>query len=250
MTKSRLRIVAAAGLVLGLAGPVRAQIPVIDSAAIAKLLEQLHEAEQQYQELVATYNQLVATYQSLTQLTNINAIAPGLEQPMLQNPLPDTTMLPGLLNGLSPPSMLGGNLASLAQQFLGQNQVYQPQGTDFEAQRLRSDANSTAGIEAVATQNLQALQARATDLAQIQSQLNSAGTIQQVASVQARLAAEQNYVQTQTAQAENLQILADAQTQANKEAQQQAERENEDQGIQAACGALAQLGSNNPVCQQ
>jgi Type IV secretion system proteins len=250
MRNSRLRIVAAAALVFGLAGPVRAQIPVIDSAAITKLLEQLHEAEQQYQEIVATYNQLVATYQSLTQLTNINGVAPELEQPMLQNPVPNTTMLPGLLDGLSPPSMLGGNLGSLAQQYLGQNQVYQPQGTDFEAQQLRADANSTAEIQAVATQNLQALQARAADLTQIQNQLNSAGTIQQVASVQARLAAEQNYVQTQTAQAENLRILAAAQTQVDREAQQQAERQSEDQGIQAACGALAQLGSNNSECQQ
>ena len=29
----------------------------------------------------------------------------------MQNPAPNTTLLPGILDGLSPPSMLGGNLA-------------------------------------------------------------------------------------------------------------------------------------------
>jgi Type IV secretion system proteins len=243
------RLLAGAALSLALAAPARAQMPVIDNAAIAQLLNQLRTAEQQYQELVASYNQLVTTYRALSQLTNINSIATELEQPWLQNPAPNTTLLPGILNGLSPPSVLGGNLANLAQQYLGQNRVYQPQGTDFEAGQLSASANSTAEIEAIATQNLQALQARATALTQIQNQLNSASTIQQVASIQARLAAEQNYVQIQTAQAENLRILAAARIETEDEAQQQAERQSEEQGIQAACNALSQLGSSSQECQ-
>jgi hypothetical protein len=244
-----LRISMAAPLVLGLLVPAHAALPVIDNTAIAQLLNQLKTAEQQYQELVASYNQLKATYQALAQLTNINSIASELKQSWIQNPAPDTTLLPGILDGLSPPSMLGGNLANLAQQYLGQNRVYQPKGTDFEAGRLNASANSTAEIEAVATQNLQALQARATALSKIQNQLDSASTIQQVASIQARLAAEQNYVQIQTAQAANLRILAAARTETEDEAQQQAERQSEEKAIQANCAALAQLGSSNPRCQ-
>jgi Type IV secretion system proteins len=242
------RVLASAALALALAAPARAAMPVIDNAAIAQLLSQLKTAEQQYQELVASYNQLKATYQALSQLTNINSIATQLEQPWIQNPAPNTTLLPGILDGLSPPSMLGGNLANLAQQYLQQNRVYQAQGTDFEAGRLNASANSTAELEAVATQNLQALQARAAALTQIQDQLNSANTIQQVASIQARLAAEQNYVQIQTAQAENLRILAAARIQTEDEAQQQAERQSEQQAIAADCQALAQLGSSDQEC--
>ena len=243
------RLFAGAALALALAAPARAQMPVIDNAAIAQLLNQLRTAQQQYQQLVASYNQLVTTYHALAQLTNINSIATELKQSWMQNPAPSTTLLPGILNGLSPPSTLGGNLASLAQEYLGQNRVYQPQGTDFQAGRLNASANSTAEIEAVATQNLQALQARATALTKIQDQLDSASTIQQVASIQARLAAEQNYVQIQTAQAANLRILAAARTETEDQAQQQAERQSEEQGIQAACSALSQLGSSNPECQ-
>lgn len=255
MTKRRMarlqRSLAIAGLVtgLGLAGTARAQMAVIDNTAIAQLLNQVRTAEQQYQELVASYTQLQATYRAVAQLTNVNALAPELEQPLMQNPVPDTALLPGMLNGLSPPSQLGGKLASLAQQYLGQNQVYQPQGQDFEAQQLRAGATTTAEIEAVATQNLEALQAREAALPQIQDQLNSAGTIQQVAAIQARLSAEGNYVQAQMAQAENLQILAAEQTEASEQAQQQAERQSEEQAVQADCAALAQLGSSNPECQ-
>jgi Type IV secretion system proteins len=234
---------------LAMITPARAQLPVIDSAAITQLLNQLKTAEQQYQELVASYNQLVATYNALSQLTNINAIAPELKQSWVQNPAPSTTLLPGILNGLSPPSMLGGNLANLAQQYHNQNQVYQPQGTDFQAGQLRASANTLAEIEAIATQNLQALQTRATALTEIQNQLNSASTIQQVASIQARLAAEGNYAQTQTAQAENLRILAAASAENSDQAQQQAERQAEDQGLQSACSALGQLGSSSKECQ-
>jgi len=248
-TQRRFRLLAGAALALALVRPSDAALPVIDNAAIAQLLNQLKTAEQQYQELVASYDQLKATYQALAQLTNINSIATQLEQPWMQNPAPNTTLLPGILDGISPPSMLGGNLANLAQQYLAQNQVYQPKGTDFQAGQLRDRANSTAEIEAVATQNLQALQARARALAQIQDQLNSASTIQQVASIQARLLAEQNYVQIQTAQAENLGILAAARVETVDQAQQQAERQSEEQGIQAACNALAQLGSSSQECQ-
>jgi type IV secretion system protein VirB5 len=122
------RLLASAAFAFALGPSAQAALPVIDNTAIAQLLNQLKTAEQQYQELVASYNQLKATYQALAQLTNINSIASELKQSWIQNPAPDTTLLPGILDGLSPPSMLGGNLANLAQQYLGQNRVYQPRG--------------------------------------------------------------------------------------------------------------------------
>jgi type IV secretion system protein VirB5 len=253
MTKQRrrqhLRLLTAAAVVFALSAQAQAQMPVIDTNAITQLVSQLRTAQQQYQQLVANYNQLVATYQSLAQLTNINSVANELKQPWMQNPAPSTTLVPGLLNGLSPPSTLGGNLATLAQQYLGQNRVYEPQGTDFQAQQLRTAANAVAQIEAVATQNLQALEARASALTQIQSQLDSAGTIQKVASIQARLVAELNYVAIQTAQAENLRTLAAARTDTQDQAQEQAERQSDDETIKSDCAALAQLGSNSSECQ-
>lgn len=236
-----------AGMALPLAA--RAQMAVIDNASLAQLVNAVREAQQQYQELVQTYQQLRATYQALAQAVNPNQWAQQLEQTFLQDPLPNTNILPGLLEGLSPPSTLGGNLGSLAQQYLTQNQVYQPTGQDFQATQIRNAGFSTANMEAVATQNLQSLQVREAALTQIQSQLGSATTLQQVASIQARLVAEQNYVQAQTAQAENLQVLATEQLAQQREAQDQAARKSADQTIQQDCAVIAQLGSSNPECQ-
>ncbi|HQT84932.1 MULTISPECIES: type IV secretion system protein [Acidiphilium] len=234
----------------GLASPALAQVPVIDSASILQLVNQLNEARQQYAELVSQYQQLKQTYAALSQDVNPNQWAQQLEQPLMQNSMPNTTLLPSALAGISPPSELGGNLSSLAQQYLGQNRVYQPQGQDFQARQMREQANATAAMEAMATQNLQSLQAREADLPQIQQQLNSATTIQQVSAIQARLAAEQNYVTAQNAQAANLQVLAMEQSQAQQEAQTEQDRQGEDQALAASCQVLAQDGESTAGCGQ
>ncbi len=248
----RIRVFAP-GLLVGLfaiASPALAQVPVIDSSSILQLVNQLNEAKQQYAELVSQYQELKQTYAALSQNVNPNQWGQQLEQPLMENSMPNTSLLPSALAGISPPSELGGNLSSLAQQYLGQNQIYQPQGQDFQATQMRDGENSTAEMEAVATQNLQSLQARAADLPQIQQQLNSATTIQQVSAIQARLSAEQNYVDAQNAQASNLQVLATEQAQAQQEAQNEEYRQSEDQTIQADCAAIAQTGPSMPGCSR
>lgn len=234
--------------VSGLASPVLAQVPVIDATSLAQLVQQLSEAKQQYSELVSQYQELKQTYAAVSQDVNPNQWAQQLEQPLMQNSMPDTSLLPSALAGISPPSQLGGNLGSLAQQYLGQNQVFKPQGQDFQATQMRNGENSTAEMEAVATQNLQSLQAREADLPQIQQQLNSATTIQQVSAIQARLTAEQNYVDAQNAQASNLQVLATEQNQARKEAQNEEYRQSVDQALAADCKAVSQTGPSIAAC--
>lgn len=234
----------------GLVPPAFAQVPVIDTTSIAQLVQRVAQARAQYQELVQQYDQAKQTLSAVSQNVNPNQWGQQLEQPLMQNSMPNTSMLPGMLDGISPPSQLGGNVGSLAQQYLGQNQVYQPQGQDFQATQMRDGANATAGMEAVATQNLQSLQAREADLPQIQEQLNHATTIQQVSAIQARLSAEQNYVQAQTAQAANLQVLAMEQKQAMEQAQDESYRQNEDQTLAADCAAIAQTGPADPGCSQ
>lgn len=237
-------------LAISLAPPALAQMAVIDGASVAQLVQAVAQAKERYQELVQQFHQLRQTYGALSQNVDPNQWGQQLEQPLMQNSMPNTSMLPGVLDGISPPSQLGGNVGSLAQQYLGQNQVYQPQGQDFQATQMRDGANSTAEMEAVATQNLQSLQAREADLPQIQEQLNNATTIQQVSAIQARLSAEQNYVQAQTAQAANLQVLAMEQKQAMQQAQNESYRQNEDQTLAADCAAIAQTGPADPGCGQ
>lgn len=232
----------------GLAAPAMAQVPVIDATSVAQLVQQLAEAKQQYQELVSQYQELKSTYQAVSQNVNPNQWAQQLEQPLMQNSVPNTSLLPGMLDGISPPSQLGGNLGSLAQQYLGQNQVYTPTGNDFAATQIQQGENSTADMEAVATQNLQSLEAREAELPQIQDQLNNATTIQQVSSIQARLNAEQNYVQAQQAQAQNLQLLAYEQNQQQQQATAEENRQSADTTISALCSGMQSQGESSPLC--
>lgn len=246
--RSRVVVFALLAGLLGFARPAFAQVPVIDSSSILQLVNQLNEAKQQYAELVNQYQELKQTYAAVAQDVNPNQWAQQLEQPLMENSMPNTTLLPSALAGISPPSELGGNLSSLAQQYLGQNAPYQPHGQDFQATQMRDGENSTAEIEAVATQNLESLQAREAELPQIQSQLTNATTIQQVSAIQARLTAEQNYVTAQNAQAANLQVLATEQAQAQQEAQNEEYRQDEDQTLAADCSSLEQDGDSVPVC--
>jgi type IV secretion system protein VirB5 len=234
----------------GVATPALAQVPVIDPSAIAQLVQQLATTKQELQEAISQYQEAKATFQTLSQDVNPNQWGQELEQPLMQDSMPNTTLLPGMLAGISPPSDLSGNFGSLAQQYLGQNQVYAPQGQDFQATQMRSSENSIAEIEAVATQNLQSLQAREQEIPQIQDQLTGATTIQQVSAIQARLSAEQNYAQAQTAQAANLQVLAEEQQQAQQEANEEDYRQNLDQTLQANCQQLASEGQTDSVCSQ
>ena len=234
---------------LGIGSPALAQIPVTDSAALAQLVQQLQQAQREYQELVNQYNELKSTYQAVSQDVNPNQWAQQLEQAGMQNSVPNTTLLPNMLNGLSPPSSLTGNIGSLAQQFYNQNKVYIPTGTDFGSTQIQQGANETANFEAIATQNLQSLEAREQTLPQIQSQLNSATTIQQVGSIQARLAAEQNYVEAQQAQAQNLQLLAYEEHQQGDAAMAEKDAQGSHQTLSTLCNDASTLGGEPSACQ-
>ena len=87
--------------------------------------------------------------------------------PSLQNPLGSVSQIPGISSGTASPS-------ALVQQFLGQNRYYQPNGTDAQAQEMQRQAQATAGIQALAYQNLQATQSRLEQLPELQSQLDTA----------------------------------------------------------------------------
>lgn len=230
------------------AAPALAQMPVIDGASLAQLVQQVAQAKQQYQELVSQYNELKSTYQAVSQDVHPNQWAQQLDRSGMQNPLPNTNLLPGMLDGISPPSQLSGNLGSLAQQYYDQNKVYLPTGNDFAATQMRQGANETANFEAIATQNLQSLEARETELPQIQDQLNNATTIQQVDSIQARLNAEQNYVEAQQAQAQNLQLLAYEENEQGEAAVAEKNRQDADKTLATLCSDGQSLGGAPSAC--
>jgi type IV secretion system protein VirB5 len=209
----------------------RAQIPVTDLGAIAQLVQQVITAKSQLDTLKSsydteqkTYQQVLATYQMLTRFANPNGMAPELEQPSVQNPMPSTTGLPGMITGTTSFSGTSANLGGLAQQFAKLDQVYTPTGSDDTATRINQQATSIANILGIATQNLQAMQQRAAGLQTLQGELDSASDLQTVASITARIGIEQNYIQTQSAQATTLQTAAQMQLAAVQAQAEQTQR--------------------------
>lgn len=175
---------------------------VFDPTAVAKLADEIRTLENQL-------TQLRQTYQALAHLTNINGVATELGLPSVQNPLGAVSQVPGLLNG--------SRLAAGAQQFLDANRYYQPQGNDFLAQEMQRRAQSTANIQALAQQNLQATEDRMAGLQELQGQIDASPTTQDMGAVQARLNAESNFISVQQAQAQQLQVLQRVQEQASQQ---------------------------------
>jgi type IV secretion system protein VirB5 len=223
--RNALLAAAACAAVFGLTGiaPVNAAEIVIDVQSEASLVQQVATAvkqlqtlDDQYQELVATYQQVQQQYQMLTTFANPNGVATELEQPFLQNPMPSSTSVPGAVTGGTAPS------AGFAQQFYKANHVYTPTGTSQAAQLQTEQSDALASIEGMAATNLQSIEQRISGLTDLQNQLNGATTLQQVASINARIGTEQNYISAQQAQAANLNAITTAQVAAQARAQQQA----------------------------
>lgn len=201
-----------AGVAVGLVAAVMSPRParalfgagdvVFDPTAVAKLVDEISTLERQYA-------QLQQTYQALAHLTSVNGIATSLGLPSVQNPLGAASRVPGLMNG--------SGLAAGAQQFLNANRYYQPQGNDFLAQEMQRRAQSTANIQALAQQNLQASEDRMGGLQELQGQIDAAPTTQDMGAIQARLNAEGNFIQVQQTQAQQLQVLQRVQEQASQQ---------------------------------
>ena len=229
-----------------LAPNAQAQIPVTDAGSIAQLLQQVTTAKSQLDTLVNTYNtaqqtyqQVLGTYKMLTSFANPNGMARELEQPFLQNPFPSTSGLSGMITGNTSFASTSNSLGGLAQQFDTLNRLYTPSGSGATATRLNQQATSIANLLGIATQSLQSMQQRVSGLQNLQSQLDGASDLQTVASIHARIGIEQNYIQTQAAQATTLQTAAQLQLAAVQAQAEQKQRKDAD-ALFAATQALSE----------
>jgi hypothetical protein len=157
-------------------------------------------------------------------------MASGLSVPSLQNPLPNTAALNGLLTGQSTATGLGAN-------FYSQSHVYSPTDGTVASASLIANGNSIANIQGVAATNLQAIQQRLALLPLLEAALGSATSITQVSAINGRIATEANYAQAQQAQAQNLTVLAQEQ-EASQRQQDQEEHAREANSIAAQYRAV------------
>lgn len=179
---------------------VYAQIPTIDAASIAQLLNQLRQMKQDYQVYMGIFG-------SLLRVVDPNSMAAGI---IGSQPLPGVPQISQMMVG-------GGNFGSLtglASQFMQANTVYTPQSTganDFNAAFMQRNSNTLAGVQAMAQQSINSIQTHITGLTDVQQQLSTVKTDADVAAIQGRLQAEQANLSAQGVQAQSLQTMLAAQ---------------------------------------
>jgi hypothetical protein len=256
------RLLLAVVACLGLSTAAQADLPVVDPSAIAWLAKQLDLSQAQYVTLLDTlntardtlntaantYNEvqharavLEFVYQALAHPTSINQVAGALR--LLQNTFPQVGTVPGSITGSI---AMAGSWAGVAQQFRAGNVVYLPTGPvagDFMAVQLQKNANYVSSEQAIATQNMQALEQRAALLPTVQAQIDNSADLQASQAVGNRMLAELNYSSIHQAQATNLAVLALAQRDAAEQAQQQGQRQQLDNARQSICSTLTNLGT-------
>jgi Type IV secretion system proteins len=103
-------------------------------------------------------------------------------------------------------------------------------------QELRARAQGTAGLQALAQQSVESIEARMASLREFFDGIEGSGDIQEAQAVTARLALENNFINAQNAQAQQLMVLAKAQEQATQQRVEQWHRESAEEVVRATSG--------------
>lgn len=210
------------------ATPARAQWTVIDPSNLAQAVEQVRQLQSQLQVMQQQYQQLQQTYQAISHLPQeaLNQLGRQLNVDQFRNALPDVSSVTGLMSG--------GQLGSLARGFLQQNRVYAPDGRDFGAQEMGRTAHSIANAQGLADGLYRSASARIEALRGLEGMLAGAPDAKAVADIQARIAAEQTYVQAQQVQAQALTMWQQAQGRNEQQRREEQSRSEIDRLIEDA----------------
>jgi type IV secretion system protein VirB5 len=212
--------------ILAIAGTANAQVPVIDGANLAQNITTAAQEVIAVEQLKSQLQQLENTYTMFTNPTNILGMATGMENQAIENPMPTANALAGLVGGQT-------SATGSASTFYQQNHIYSPTDGTVQSAQLNANAESIANIQGIATTNLSAIQQRLQQLPELESDLQTATSITQVSAINGRIAAESQFVQSQQAQASNLQVLAAEQEASQQQQLQEAHQESDADALSA-----------------
>ena len=234
MKRILLAGVCAAGMMGMHVRHARAQIPVTDVGAIANLVTQVRQSLQQIQLMQSQLQQVMAVYNSISGVRNLGGALSAASTLGLTNNMPiNPFAVQSLLNGTGHVDGALGSIGSLFNGNYAQNHIYDCTGNSFECQRLQRNATSIAGQQGLAgelyhemTNHIQALQG-------LQTRLNGATNLQDVAYVNGQIADQQAAIQNLQAQTQALSVMQQAAIQS----QQQQQEEKRQQDIDAVMAA-------------
>lgn len=209
MTPSNLlrRVVGLATVFAACATAAHAQMMVYDPSVVAKLIEEAQTGISQLQQLQQQVSQGERLFTSLSQLSNVNAIARELSAPGLRAVLPDADSFIAAARGdLSTLGQIGQQALAIRQA----NRLYTPNlsdlfGTELEAAGARAARDLATGqtVGNAGAARLQGLQ-------QLQAALDTAANPRAVLDLQARIGAEQAMIANDQMRLQGLAMSQDA----------------------------------------
>lgn len=206
-------VVIASALSLSATGAAGQGIPVIDQTAIAKQIESIAQLKAQLDALNQQIEQAQQLHGSLNKLTDMADVASVLNDPAIRKALPaDFSAIEDLFKGNGT-----GVVADLASKLLEGNTTYQTNAADFYAQELSRIQNKNAGQMSLGQQIYDAATKRIDGIDQLREKISTAGDAKDIADLQARLQAEQAFLQTDVLRMEGLRMVQQAQAQIDEQ---------------------------------
>ncbi|RFZ83876.1 P-type DNA transfer protein VirB5 [Shinella sp. WSJ-2] len=214
MASYRLHAAAlAAAIVLSAGGAAGQGIPVIDQTAILKHIESIAQLKSQLDALHQQIEQAQQLYGSLNKLTDMADVASVLNDPAIRKALPsDFAAIEGLLKGDGT-----GVFKDSASKFLEGNSTYRTDADDFYAKELARVQNKNAGQISLGQQIYDAATKRIDGIDQLREKISTASDAKEIADLQARLQAEQAFLQTDVLRMEGLRMVQQAQNQVDEQ---------------------------------
>lgn len=214
MAFHRLQRAAVAATLMLSAGSTAGQgIPVIDQTAIAKQIESIAQLKSQLDALNQQIENAQQLYGSLNKLTDMADVASVLNDPAVRKVLPaDFNAIEGLFTGNST-----GVFSDSASKFLESNSIYRTSADDFYAQELSRIQNKNAGQMTLGQQIYDAATKRTNGIDELRVKISTAGDAKDIADLQARLQAEQAFLQTDVLRMEGLRMVQQAQAQVDEQ---------------------------------
>lgn len=206
-------VLLSAVLMLAAEGAAGQGIPVNDQAAIAKQIESIAQLKSQLDALNTQIEKAQQLYGSLNKFTKMADVASVLNDPAIRKALPsDFAAIEGLLKGNG-----SGVFGDSASKFLTSNSTYRTSADDFYAKELSRIQSQNAGQMSLGQQIYDAATKRIDGIDQLREKISSAGDSKDIADLQARLQAEQAFLQTDVLRMEGLRMVQQAQTQVDEQ---------------------------------
>ncbi len=230
----KLRFVAVlAAVLLGSTVAVAQGVPVIDTAAIIKQIEQIVEMQKQLQLAKDQLSQAEKLFGSMNKLTNMGDIAASLNNPNVRMVLgKDFAAVQAALSGQG-----GNGLAAMADKFKSDNEVYARPGEDYYAQASKRSQGANAGQSSVAQATLEAATMRMGGLTELQRQIGQSEDPKTTMDLQARIAVETAQLQNETVRLQALAMLQRVEAQTQEQQDKERYYQKIDDNLRALSGS-------------